>query len=142
MSAFFDTNVLVYLFDQDAPEKKARAQFLLERESARDGAIISTQVLQEFYVTVTRKLAQPLRHEQAERAMQNLASLAIVRVDVALIFTALKTKKRFGFSFWDALIIDAAREGNAAYLFSEDLQNGQVVNGVEIRNPFLEPIGV
>lgn len=142
MRVFFDTNIFVYLFDQDAPAKKARARSLLERESGRNDALTSTQVLQEFYVTITKKLAQPLPHEQAERAMRDMARLHLVQVNVPLIFAAVKTSRRFGLSFWDALIIEAAREGGAEYLLSEDLQNGQVIHGVEIRNPFLEAADV
>jgi predicted nucleic acid-binding protein len=138
MRSFFDTNVLVYLFDQDAPEKKTQAQSLLQQETARNGALISTQVLQEFYVAVTRKLAQPLPYDQATRAVRNLTRLPVVYVDVPLILAAMKTGNSFGISFWDALIVEAAREGGASYLYTEDLQTGQVINGVEVRNPFIE----
>jgi predicted nucleic acid-binding protein len=73
MRRFFDTNVLVYLFDASAPRKKARAQELLKQTVSEGLALLSTQVLQEFFVAVTRKLSVPLPHEQAERAVRDLA---------------------------------------------------------------------
>jgi predicted nucleic acid-binding protein len=109
---------------------------MLERVAARNHALISSRVLQEFYVAVTRKLAHPLPYEQAERAVRNLAQLPVVYIDLALIMAAMKTGKRFDLSFWDSLIVEAARGGGASCLYTEDLQNGQVVSGVEIRNPF------
>jgi predicted nucleic acid-binding protein len=84
MRRFFDTNVLVYLFDASAPRKKARAQELLKQAVGEGLALLSTQVLQEFFVAVTRKLLAPLTHEQAERAVRDLAKLPTAQIDTAM----------------------------------------------------------
>lgn len=136
MRSFFDTNVLVYLFDEDAPEKKAKAQVLLKQEVDEGRAMLSTQVLQEFYVAVTRKLAEPLPTDVAERVVRDLAVLPLSQVDVPLIQAAIRRCRRSGFSFWDALIIETALAGGAACLYTEDLQHGQVIDGMKVENPF------
>ncbi len=138
MSAiFFDTNVLVYMFDADAKQKQAQAQHLFE-ESTRDGRfLISTQVLQEFYVTATRKLAVPLASEQAERVIRDLSVFTLVPIDAQIILAAIKITNHYHFSFWDSLIIQAALHGGAEVLYSEDMQDGQVINELLIKNPFV-----
>ncbi|MBA3584988.1 MAG: PIN domain-containing protein [Gemmatimonadetes bacterium] len=137
MRTFFDTNVLVYLFDEDAPANKARAQKLLEEEVSRGQAVLSTQVLQEFYVSVTRKLAEPLESEMAERAVRDLAVLPLIQIDAQMILAAIRRSRDFQHSFWDALIIEAAITSGADRLFTEDLQHGQLIESVRIENPFL-----
>lgn len=136
MRVFLDTNILVYLFDQDAPDKKATAQKILSEKGARGEALISTQVLQEFYVAVTRKLAVPLPSEIAEQALRNLVDLPTIQVDPAMVLSAVAKSRRHGFSFWDSLIIEAAIAGRAKVLFSEDIQHGQKIDGLQIKNPF------
>jgi len=136
MRRFFDTNVLVYLFDADAARKQARARELLKQTVEEGLALLSTQVLQEFFVAVTRKLSVPLPPEQAERAARDLASLPIVQVDTEMILRAIATMRRYRLSFWDSLIVEAAMHGGAAILYSEDFQHGQVIEGMTIENPF------
>ncbi len=137
MRAFFDTNVLVYLFDEDAPANKARAQKLLEEEVSRGQAVLSTQVLEEFYVSVTRKLAEPLESEMAERAVRDLAALPLIQIDAQMILAAIRRSRDLQLSFWDALIIEAAITSGADRLFTEDLRHGQQIESVRIENPFL-----
>ncbi len=136
MRRFFDTNVLVYLFDADAARKQARARELLKQTVEEGLALLSTQVLQEFFVAVTRKLSAPLPPEQAERAARDLASLPIVQVDTEMILRAIATMRRYRLSFWDSLIVEAAMHGGAAVLYSEDFRHGQVIEGMTIENPF------
>jgi len=136
MRTFFDTNVLVYLFDADAPAKKAKATELLEAESKAGRIILSTQVLQELYVATTRKLAMPLTPSEAERAVRDLSVFSTVAVDASLIFGAIHICQRYGFSFWDGLIVQAALQGGASVLFTEDLQDGQTIESLQIVNPF------
>jgi predicted nucleic acid-binding protein len=136
MRAFFDTNTLVYLYDNDAPEKKRKAQSLLLKAAEAGQVLLSTQVMQEFYVSVTRKLAEPLPSADAERAVRRLADFSVVQVDPNLIFTAIAVSRRYRFSFWDALIVQAALQGGAATLYSEDLQHAQSIDGMLILNPF------
>lgn len=134
--AFFDTNVLVYLFDSGSRTKQKRAREFLEREIKAGHAILSTQILQEFYVAVTRKLADPLDDETAERAVRDLAALPVVSVDTPMIFGAIARSRRERISFWDSLIIEAALASGATRLYSEDLQHGRAIDGLRIENPF------
>lgn len=136
MRRFFDTNVLVYLFDASAPAKKSRAQELLKQAAGNGLALLSTQVLQEFFFAVTRKLSIPLPHEQAERAVRDLAKLPTVQLDAELILEAIATMPRYRLSFWDNLIVRAALHGGATVLYTEDLQHGQVIETLSIVNPF------
>lgn len=136
MRSFFDTNVLVYLFDADAPDKQARAREILKQETAEGRALVSTQVLQEFYVTVTRKLAVPLEPDIASRAVRDLAALPLVQVDSLLILSAIRRSQRDQLSFWDALIVEAALSGGAVQLYTEDLQHHRIIEGMRIENPF------
>ncbi|MFP4573630.1 MAG: PIN domain-containing protein, partial [Desulfobacterales bacterium] len=88
MRTFFDTNVLVYLFDEDYPEKKAQAQALLEKETENGRILVSTQVLQEFYVTVTRKLELPLSPEKAEEVVSQFMVFPLVEINSSHILKA------------------------------------------------------
>jgi predicted nucleic acid-binding protein len=134
---FFDTNVLVYAADADEPEKQGTAIELF-RSCVDAGAILlSTQVLQEFYVTVTRKLARPLSPASALEAMLKLAALPLVTVTADMIAAAAQLSDRSRMSFWDALIVRAAAAGGAEVLYSEDLSHDSIVDGVRIVNPFI-----
>jgi predicted nucleic acid-binding protein len=137
MRTFFDTNILVYLFDESSPEKKVICQKLFKSEAMTGRAILSTQVLQEFYVTVTHKMAVPLAADIAEKAVRDLAKLPLINVDCPMIFAAIGRSRVLGFSFWDALIISAAISGGASVLYTEDLQHEQAIDGLKIVNPFL-----
>lgn len=136
MSVFLDTNVLVYLFDADAPEKRALARAIFERLVLEGQVLLSTQVLQELYVTVTRKLAVPLGLDEALEVVRELAQLPMVQVDGPMVLEAIQLSQRYGFSLWDALIVQAALAGGAELLLTEDLQHGQLIAGLRIENPF------
>ena len=125
------------LFDSDAPDKRKRSRRLFEEHAAAGSIIISTQVLQEFYVTVTRKLARPLDSGTALEAVSNFAELAMVQIDTKLVVAAIHRSRQSKCSFWDGLIIQAAIEGHAITLYSEDLQHGQTFEGLQVINPFL-----
>lgn len=133
---FFDTNVLVYAFDHTEPAKSAIAQQLLAECIARSEAFLSTQVLQEFFTTVTRKLSTPLPYEGAERAVREFAKLPIVNTDTTLVLDAITLSERYLISLWDALIIQAALRAGAEILYTEDLHDGQVIESLTVRNPF------
>ena len=133
---FLDTNVLVYLFDADDPAKQRRAQELLSDQELQAQIILSTQVLQEFYVSVTKKLAIPLDPDTAFKAVQDLAVFPVVQVDTPLILLAIRRSDKAKISFWDALIVEAALVAGATVLYSEDFQNGVVFGKVRVRNPF------
>jgi predicted nucleic acid-binding protein len=139
--SFFDTNVLVYIFDQDSPAQQARAREIFE-EHARTGLLtLSPQVLQEFYVTVTRKLARPLSPEAALAAVTHLNTFPLVPVDGGTILRAVQLHQSATLSFWDAMIVQVAMEGNCKRVFSEDMQNGRRFGEMVIVNPFANGSG-
>jgi predicted nucleic acid-binding protein len=138
MRSFFDTNVLVYLFDRDAPDKQETTRTLFESEAQSGRLIISTQVLQEWYVTVTRKLAEPLPAKDAEQTLRHFATFPVVRIDTGHIIGAVNRCQVLGFSFWDALIIETALSGGSSILYTEDMQHGQVIDGLTIINPYVQ----
>ena len=133
---FLDTNVLVYLFDADDPARQRRVQDLLSNRELRARLILSTQVLQEFYVSVTRKLSTPLDPEAAFQAVQDLAAFPIVQIDPPLILLSIQRSRKAKVSFWDALILEAALAAGATLLYSEDFQDGALFGGLRIANPF------
>jgi predicted nucleic acid-binding protein len=135
MKAFFDTNILVYLFDASAAAKQRKAREVLTQHTLAGETLLSTQVLQEFYVAVTRKLATPLDLDAAYQAVRELAVMPAVRVDIPLILSAIQLSRSKPLSFWDALIVQSALEGGASVLYSEDMQDGQLFGSLRISNP-------
>ena len=132
--AFLDTNVLVYLFDHDSPAKQRRARAVLEAEGS--SAAVSTHVLQEFYVTVTRKLGHPMPERDAEAAVHELAALEVIPVDGLLVLSGIARSRKDRLSLWDALIIEAALQGGCGRLLTEDLQDGRRFGALRVENPF------
>ena len=130
---FIDTNVLVYLFDNDAPAKQAVARELL----GAGRFLLSTQVLSEFYVTVTRKLARPLDSARASRAVMDFCAMPIRDVTAKLVQAAIRRGTLTQLSYWDALIVETALEAGATTLLTEDLQHGQIIDTLRVHNPFL-----
>jgi predicted nucleic acid-binding protein len=110
--------------------------FSEEGEAGR--TVLSTQVLQEFYVNVTRKLAEPLPSAVAEAQVRDFARLPLVRVDEAMILAAIERHRSMSFSIWDALILEAVLRGGVDRLLTEDLQHGQKIEDLPVENPFLE----
>jgi predicted nucleic acid-binding protein len=137
--SFIDTNVLVYAHDRSEARKQPIAQALLDELWRRRTGALSTQVLQEFYTVATRKFDPPLRPAAAREIVALYSTWPTVQVDVALILAASKLDERHSISFWDALIVEAARRAGATRLLTEDLQTGRQVGGVQIENPFIEP---
>lgn len=134
--AFFDTNVLVYMFDESSPDKKHGAQELFRRHSAADALLLSTQVLQEFYVTVTRKLTDPLPPAEAIGIVRRLTAFSPVEIDAKMVVRAAERSEAEMLSLWDALIVEAALAASAERIFSEDMQDGRNHSGVVVHNPF------
>jgi predicted nucleic acid-binding protein len=133
---FVDTNVLVYAFDKSNSPKKRAAQKLLNELMETDLLRVSTQVLQELFVTLTRKVSQPCSIEEAMAVLEDLTAWPLVIVDYAAIRSAAGLADQAKISFWDALIIVAASRAGAAVLYTEDLNDGQEILGVRICNPF------
>jgi predicted nucleic acid-binding protein len=137
MLCFFDTNVLIYLFDKDSPNKAAVARQLYLRLVREKSGLVSVQVLQEFFVTLSKKFAVTLSPDDVEREVRDLSALLkVIETDVALVLDSVTLSRRYTLSFWDSLIIQAALRGGASVLYTEDLQDGQVFESLTVRNPF------
>ena len=137
---FVDTNVLVYAHDADAGEKHSAAKELLSQLWETRMGIVSTQVLQEFIVAVTRKVPSPISVAQARRAVRNYLAWELVVNDSKTILQATEIQEAHRLSFWDALIVSAAFAGNASVIATEDLNHGQRIEGILIRNPFIKDL--
>jgi predicted nucleic acid-binding protein len=136
---FVDANVLVYAFDASAGPKQQAAQALLERLWDSNTGCVSVQVLQEFFVTVTKKVASPLPVDEATARIREIAAWRVFSPTADDVVTAigLHTQARIGFR--DAMIVLAAAESGCDVLWTEDLKDGQTIRGVRIRNPFADP---
>jgi predicted nucleic acid-binding protein len=131
---FFDTNVLAYQVDKRYPAKQKIARDLVREYARRGEAVISTQVLQEFYVVATTKLkVDPVL---AKAIMTQFTNMEVVTVTTELIEEAADINVQSSTSFWDSLILAAAASANCGKLLTEDLNDGSTVRGVSISNPF------
>ena len=134
---FLDTNVLVYALDRRNKSKRLRARRCIAEARKDSRGVISTQVLQEFFVASTKKLSvAPLRLKQMIAWFER--HFEIVNVTPPLIRDAIECSVRAKVSFWDALVIVAAESAGAAMLWSEDLNAGQIIRDVQIVNPFTD----
>jgi predicted nucleic acid-binding protein len=135
---FIDTNILVYAYDVSAGEKhEAARQVLIDLWRSGTG-VISVQILQELYVTLTRKIPRPLPPAHALEIVEDMAAWDIVINDASSVLGAIRLESRAKLSFWDALVVIAAIRGGAEILLSEDLPDGRIFEGVRIENPFLK----
>jgi predicted nucleic acid-binding protein len=132
--SFFDTNVLIYADDRADPAKQQRALDLVAEHRRGRTGVVSLQVLQEYFVTVTRKLQVDAR--VARRKVELLAEFDVATPDVADILAAIDLHRLHGFSFWDALVLRAAKQTGCSVLFSEDMQDTREIDGIRILNPF------
>jgi predicted nucleic acid-binding protein len=135
--SFVDTNVLVYAFDKSSSPKKRVAQRLINVLMEEDRLRVSTQVLQELFVTLTRKVSQVCSSEEAVAVLEDLSAWPLMVIDYAAIRAAVGLADQAKLSFWDALVVVAAARAGAAVLYTEDLNNGQDILGVRISNPFV-----
>jgi len=133
--AFFDTNIFVYADDASEPLRQARAIQLITTYQRKRLMVVSIQVLQEYFATVTRKLR--LDPEMAQRKVEVLARARVIRFAEDDVIAAIELHRLHRISFWDAMIVHAARLAGADVLYSEDMQHGAVLAGVRIDNPFL-----
>lgn len=131
---FVDTNVLVYADDADAASKSARGRQVLRDALTSGRGVLSTQVLQEYFVIATRKLG--VDAAVTRRKVELLARMSVVEIDLGLILAAIDLHRLHSISFWDALIVRSAAAAGCERLLTEDLQDGQVLDGVRIENPF------
>ena len=136
---FVDTNVLVYAYDRSEPEKQRRALEVLDRLAVTGVGVISTQVLAEFFVAVTRRIAAPLSVVEAYERVENyLQAWDVLDVTGMVVLEAARGVREYRFNFWDAQIWATARLNQIPVVFSEDFNAGQVTEGVRFVNPFAE----
>jgi len=134
--AFVDTNILVYCFQRRVSDKQAMARRVVEHLMGTGHFRASTQVMQELFVTLTRKVEQPCSMEEALGYLESVSEWPIFVVDYPAIREAGRLAGDAQISFWDALIVVAAARSGAERLYTEDLNHGQRILGVEIVNPF------
>ncbi len=134
---FVDTNILVYAHDLDAGNKHDQAAEIVSQVWESRNGVLSTQVLQEFYVTLTRKVSSTLSKLEARKLVQKYSHWHLVLNDPSIIIQASEIEESNNISFWDALIVSAAYSQNVPTILTEDLNHGQIIEGIFIRNPFI-----
>jgi len=132
--SFFDTNILIYADDKSAPAKQRRALELVAEHRRSGTGVVSLQVLQEYFVTVTRKLR--VDAQIARRKVELLAEFDVAIPEVTDILAAIDLHRLHHSSFWDALVLRTAKQAGCKVLFSEDLQHTRETDGVRVVNPF------
>jgi len=132
--SFFDTNVLVYADDKNEPVKQRRSRSLWAEHRREGTGVVSLQVLQEYFVTVTRKLKVDPR--TARSKVELLAEFDVAVPKLTDILAAIDLHRLHGFSFWDALILRSAQQSGCRVLLSEDFQGGREIDGIQVVNPF------
>ena len=133
---FIDTNIMIYAYDVSAVEKHRIASHILSDLWNSGLGVLSTQVLQEFFVNIVQKIQKPIDQKLAKEIIRDFLRWQVVVNNGDSILDAIDICDKYRYSFWDSMIIEAAIKGGAVFLMSEDLQHGQVISGVTIRNPF------
>jgi predicted nucleic acid-binding protein len=134
---FVDTNILMYAHDTSAGLKHVRARTLIEQLWHERSGVVSTQVLQELCVNLIRKAGRPISPKAALEIVKDYLSWHVIVNDGEAILTALAIQERYGISFWDALVLQAAQASGAQIVYSEDLSDGQAYGSVRVVNPLL-----
>jgi len=134
--AFVDSNVLIYAHDRNAGAKRDRAAAICGQLWTERTGCLSVQVLQEFFVTVTRKLRTPVVRAQAREVVRAYSPWVLNPTTPQTVLRATEIGEAAGIGFWDALILASAEQGGAGILYSEDLNDGQLIAGVRVVNPF------
>ena len=136
VKTFLDTNIVIYAYDGSAGKTHELAQMIVMNLWNSGTGILSTQVLQEFYVSVTKKIPKPLNVKFAKDIVSDFLKWEIIVNDGEAILGAIDIQLKYNYSFWDSMIIHAAISSGAELLLSEDLSHGQSIGGVTIKNPF------
>lgn len=136
MKTFVDTNVLLYALDERQDERHDVAARIIEGLWESRQGVVSTQVLQELYVNLTRKLRKPMTRPRARAIVERYAAWPVHQVTAEDILSASELEQRHTLAFWDALVVVAAQRIGAERLLTEDLQAGRTFGGVRIENPF------
>jgi len=133
-----DTNILVYAYDLDAGDKRTKAVEVIDRLWSDGNGVLTAQVLAEFFVTITRKVKQPLSIADARQIIADYqVGWAVFPTTPETVLQAIGGVAQHQMSFWDAMIWAAARLNDVNTIYSEDLQAGQIIEGVRIENPLL-----
>lgn len=136
MKSFVDTNILIYAEDRDAGERHGVARdLLIELWNTRSG-VLSVQVLQEFYVNITRKPKKPLSAPKALEIVREYLAWEVVENSTRLLIASIELHRKAQLSFWDASVVQAAIEADCSCLYTEDLSDGQRFGNLVIKNPF------
>jgi predicted nucleic acid-binding protein len=133
--SFIDTNILVYADDGLHPVKQQKAVQLLSEHRRNKTGVISLQVLQEYFVTAKNKLKLDVALARAQ--LEYHSGLDVAVADASDILAAIDLHRLYGFSFWDSLILQMAKRSGCRVILTEDMQHGQIIDGVEIVNPFI-----
>jgi predicted nucleic acid-binding protein len=136
---FLDTNILVYAHDHAHQEKQSISERLILSGIEANTAVLSTQVINEWFVTITQKIKTPLPVKAAREEIVLLKALEVVELSYDMILQAIDLQVSKKMSFWDALIIVAALTAECRKLYSEDMQDGQKIGELKIVNPYLHP---
>ena len=134
---FVDTNILVYAHDLDASNKHDKAAEIVSQLWESRNGVLSTQVLQEFYVTLTRKVSSTLSKLEARKLLQKYSHWHVVLTDPSIIIQASEIEESNNISFLDALIVSVAYSQNVPTILTENLNHGQMIEGIFIENPFI-----
>jgi len=137
VKCFVDTNILVYSRDGSEPDKQAKARQWLTQLWQQEMGRISTQVMNEYYVTVTQKLKPGLSREQARSDLRALAVWQPLEISTSVIESAWEVQDQHAYSWWDSLVIASALFLDCSYLLSEDMQHEQTIGTLKIINPFV-----
>jgi predicted nucleic acid-binding protein len=132
---FLDSNILLYAQDAASPDKRRRSRDVIAHLADSGKGVISTQVMQEFFVAATRKFGVPPL--AAKAILKTFSVFEIVNVAPALVHEAIDCSILNAISFWDALILAAAASAGSNTLYTEDLNHGQVIMGVKVQNPLI-----
>ena len=133
---FLDTNILVYAYDNDEPVKQSRAREILMQGIEDETAVLSVQVISEFFTVVTKRIPKPLSAEEAEQVLDLLSILPVIELDFRMVRHAIQIHRQHGITYWDALIVAAAHRAECTQILTEDLNTGQAYEGVIVFNPF------
>ncbi|TVQ19425.1 MAG: PIN domain-containing protein [Spirochaetaceae bacterium] len=136
-AVFFDASILVYANDTADEQKQDAARRLIAEVVRAGTGSVSTQVLAEFWVTVTQKIATPMSRALAQHQMSLLSAFRVVPVDYGIVLSAVKLQTLHQLSYWDAQILAAAQAAHCTVLYSEDFRDGARFGALEVRNPFL-----
>lgn len=136
VKTFVDTNILLYAYDREAGEKHEKARKAVVELWENNGGVLSAQVLEEFYVNVTRKIPKPLTKKQGLELISHYLSWDTVSIHGGMVAEAAQLEERAKISFWDALIVVSAQRSGARLLLTEDFQAGRKFGDLAVKNPF------